>query len=125
MKVFPILILVAVFLYDCSPEKYKDVSFSEQVKPILVKECLPCHGENNPASGMQLTKYEHLFGNYNNSGSASLVSSGKPNQSRLYVLISTNKAAVRMPPESYGYEKMDESDIKLIKAWIEEGAKNN
>jgi hypothetical protein len=119
------ILLLSFILYSCGAENYENVSFSEQVKPILKKECLQCHSENEPASGLILTKYYHLFDNENYSSRTPLVEPGNPKLSNLYILISTNKEAVRMPPKSYGYDKMDESDIKIIKTWIEEGAKNN
>ena len=120
-----IIIVISVMVCSCGADSYENVSFSKQIKPILEDECNQCHGEKEPASGMILTKYRHFFNNENNNSNSPLVSPGKPNLSRLYVLISTNNEAVRMPPISYGYDKMDKSDIKLIKTWIEEGARNN
>ena len=37
------------------------VSFSQQVAPIFVKNCLACHGQREPKGGFQLYTFELLM----------------------------------------------------------------
>lgn len=89
--------------------KDKTISFARQVAPILLRNCGGCHvqgsrGEVNFSSFSALTD-----------AGRSLVVPGSPDQSHALEVIE----AGQMPPK----QKLSESDVKLLRKWIEEGAK--
>src|SRR5207245_11659729 len=47
---------------------------------------------------------------------------GNPSRSELYQRIATDDQARRMPPAYAGHEKLKDSEIDLIRRWIEQGA---
>jgi len=109
---------IALLIGGCS----RQVSFSQQVKPILDKHCLPCHAEGGSgyeSSGFNVTDYEGVakgttFGPVTEPG-ASLVST-------LVILIEYKHAPVSMPP---GRDRLSPEEISIIKKWIDQGAVNN
>jgi WD40 repeat protein len=94
------------------------VSFSKQVAPILLQKCTACHGQTQPKGGFQLHTFEALQ-KPGDSGE-SPVSPGKPDESQLYLLISSTDQEVWMPKEA---DRLSDEQIALVKRWIEEGAK--
>lgn len=104
----------------CAPS---NVSFSKDVQPILAKNCTECHAPGKQgflASGLDLTSYPSLMkgGKF-----GPLVKPGDALSSALNMLVEGRaNAAIRMP---HGREKLPDKDIATLKAWVNEGAKNN
>lgn len=94
------------------------VSFVKDVAPILIKNCMACHGPRDPKGQYQLHTYE-AFAKSGESGEAS-VKPGKPAESYLYTLVASNDASDRMPKDA---DPLKKEQIELIKKWIEQGAK--
>ena len=120
LRGYGVSFLCLPLLAACAP---KDASFSADVQPILKKYCLECHvpgGAGHAASGYDLSSYEGVmkggkFGPF--------VVPGDAFSSNLVVLIEGRAdPSIRMP---HGREKLSDREIEVIKAWIEEGAKNN
>ena len=93
------------------PAKPKDnsLSFAKQIAPILLRNCGGCHiqgsrGQLNFASYSALTD-----------STKKLVVAGEAMDSHLLQVIESQQ----MPPQ----RPVSESDVKLIRKWIEEGAK--
>ncbi len=103
----------------------EDVSFKDDVMPILGDYCLQCHAGKGTQGNIHLDTYDRLMKSRYFNKPSPMVVPGEPENSRLYIVVSSNNPGVRMPPESFGFNKLDESDIRLIKTWILEGAKNN
>lgn len=103
-----------------SPPASGSVSFA-QVAPILARRCAKCHtdqGLMGPApEGYRLTSYEAVV-----SASDRLrVVPGSPDASELVRRI-RGQAAPRMPFDGPPY--LAESEIALIEAWVEQGARD-
>lgn len=94
------------------------VSFKNEIAPILLKRCVACHGERQPKSGYQLHTIELLqkAGDF----AAPPIVAGKPDESQLFLLLSSEDAESWMPKED---DKLPAEQIALVKRWIEEGAK--
>lgn len=94
------------------------VSFKNEIAPILLKRCVACHGERQPKSGYQLHTIELLQkpGDF----AAPPVVAGKPDESQLYLLVTSEDQESWMPKED---DKLPPEQIALLKRWIEEGAK--
>jgi len=101
-----------------------DVSFSQDVQPILNQNCVECHQAGGPgeaASGLDMTTYEGLMKGTRN---GPMVIAGDVEGSNLVVLIEGRAdPSIRMP---HGKSKpIAKEDIQTIRLWIGQGAKNN
>lgn len=117
--------LISLIFAACGSGEIKNVSFKKEVQPILNEYCLICHAGEETQGDIHLDTYENMMKSryFNNPNPIAIA--GQPEQSRLYIVVNSNNPGVRMPPENFGYDKLDESDINIIKTWIAEGAKNN
>ena len=98
------------------------VLFNRDIRPILSENCYACHGpdESKRMTGLRLDS---------ESGAAATLSSGReaivsgdPQSSEIFLRVSTDDAARRMPPAAFGHEALAEREIELIRLWIEQGA---
>lgn len=121
-KFFTIAFLILVTA--CGGE-IKNVSFAEDVNPIIVENCLICHNGEKEKGTLNFESYEKLISSRYLNRSESLVIEGDAAQSRLYLVVNSNNPAIRMPPKIDGYNKLSGAEIKTIKVWINEGAQNN
>ena len=112
--------LAVLSLAACAPS---GVSYSKDVQPILAKNCSECHapgGKGFEASGLDTTSYQSLMkgGKF-----GPLVKPGDALTSTLNILVEGRAhSSIRMP---HGREKLPDKDIDTLKAWVNEGAKNN
>ncbi|UCB55795.1 MAG: hypothetical protein JSW45_04500 [Thiotrichales bacterium] len=119
---------IAVTSAGCSQE----VSFQKDVNPILQENCLSCHdgkGEGVEASGFSVRSYDDLM---KGTKFGQVVVPGDSLSSSLYRLIDHQAdPKIQMPPhhdEALSAGKMQSlsgAQINTIKAWIDQGAKNN
>jgi mono/diheme cytochrome c family protein len=93
------------------------VDYSSQIKPILTQHCVSCHGAAKPRGGLRLdTAAAALAGG--KGGPAVLP--GKGAESSLVEALRGEGATDRMP---LNRPPLQATDIKLIEAWIDQGAK--
>src|SRR6185295_19210926 len=84
--------------------------FAKDVKPILEKRCISCHGPVQQLGGLRLDTRDTLR----------MVVAGNSDSSKLVQrIISTRKGHV-MPPMG---PRLTEIEIAKIKRWVEAGAK--
>ena len=110
----------------------RQISYSADVQPILTESCLSCHnraGEGSVTSGYSVATYEDVL---EGTSLGTVVIPGSSESSNLYRVIAMKTAKeIRMPPhhdvslaEGRGVP-LSEEQIKIIKDWIDQGAKNN
>ena len=98
-----------------------DVSFSEDVTPILEAKCVICHGgadENGAITKemqLDLTSYDALM---IGSEYGPIVEPGNVEDSVLWMMIEVGD----MPQEG---DPLTAEELEVIQAWIAEGAQNN
>ncbi|RMG37075.1 MAG: DUF1553 domain-containing protein [Planctomycetota bacterium] len=99
-----------------------EVDFNREVRPLLSDRCFKCHGpdEKHREGGFRLDQKESAFGT-GDSG-LPLIVPGKPEESELYVRISSSDPDVKMPPPDSG-KTLTPEEIQTIRQWIAEGAK--
>jgi mono/diheme cytochrome c family protein len=99
------------------------VDFARDIRPILSDACFQCHGpdQTQRKADLRLDTRDGAFAGHD--GSVPLVA-GKPDESEVYLRISSNDPALLMPPPNSG-KKLSTKQIDLIKAWIAQGAKWN
>ena len=99
------------------------VSFSEDVLPLLKWKCASCHqpgGEGYQKSGVDLTSYQGLM---KGTKFGPMVVPGDADSSNLMMLLDWRVSAeIRMP---HGKKKLSICDRDDIRTWIWQGAKNN
>lgn len=111
-----LLILGAAGIYYLIPRS-SSVGFSSQIKPLLNKKCIACHGGVKKSGGISFLFREELL-TVGASGQPAVVP-GRPGQSELIKRITHPDPELRMPPEG---ETLTESEIDLLRQWIKEGA---
>lgn len=110
---FTIIVLLFATV-SCSEER---ISFNAQIRPILNKNCVSCHGGIKQSGGFGLVFAENAL-RKTESGKIGIVP-GKPNQSEMYQRLVHHDPEQRMPLEE---APLKASEITLIKQWIEQGA---
>ena len=88
--------------------------FERKVRPILVANCVSCHGEKKQKGGLRLDA-KAGFAKGGENGPA--VVPGKPDQSRLVKAVRYDDD-IKMPPKG----KLDDADIATLTAWVKGGA---
>jgi len=114
--VLSILLVVGLFYKMAFSEQ--DVDFNTQVKPIINKKCISCHGGVKQEAGFSLLFQEEALGP-TESGKPAIIP-GDPEGSELIRRISMNDPEERMP---YKHEPLSDEEIKTLRRWISEGAK--
>ena len=102
-----------------------EVSFKEDVQPILHDYCVSCHspgGKGVAKSGLDLTSYEGLmkgtkFGKV-------VVPDNSEASTFTNLLTGTNKG-LKMPPGLNASGTLDRQYILILRKWVAQGAKNN
>ena len=95
-----------------------EVSFNEDIKPILNKHCTTCHGGVKKLGDLSLL-FEEEAKKAGKSGNPAILP-GDAMHSELYKRVSATDEFERMPPEGDG---LTNSEISLIRDWIDQGAK--
>ncbi|MFA6945687.1 MAG: DUF1553 domain-containing protein, partial [Pedobacter sp.] len=111
------LLLVVSALYKLALSNQK-VDYNTQVKPIINKKCISCHGGVKQEAGFSLLFQNEALG-LTESGKPAIIP-GDPDRSELIRRINEKDPDERMP---YKHEALSESEIKIFRQWIREGAK--
>ena len=90
-------------------------NYNDQIKPILRKYCLKCHGNDEQKSGLNMQSYQSLL--KGGSGGA-IVKPGNASGSRLLQIITADDEAARMPPNS---PRLPSKVIASIRSWVQSG----
>jgi hypothetical protein len=116
-------VMLLVFLAGCANQPR--VSFQKDVYPILVNNCLLCHtpprGEGYLKTGLNMQGYETLM---EGTLYGPVILPGDSRHSILNMLVEGRvEASMRMP---HGRDDpLTQHDIKVLRLWVEQGAKNN
>lgn len=91
--------------------------FNRDVAPVLIRRCLECHKGTEPSGGLSL---ESAAAIKQGGESGVVVVSGEPEKSYLLERITSGE----MPPPVKGVaQPLPESERRMLRAWIAEGAK--
>ncbi|MEE3373259.1 MAG: PSD1 and planctomycete cytochrome C domain-containing protein [Planctomycetota bacterium] len=88
--------------------------FERRVRPVLLKNCVPCHGPRKQESGLRLDSREHLLAGGTLAGPA--VHLSNPNDSPLLLAI-RHQGDLQMPPA----RRLAESEILDMQEWVRAG----
>lgn len=133
MKYFSPLFILLLFLFvSCKSSTSNEISFGDgeqlsynfHIRPILSDKCFACHGPdaNKQEAGLRLDTPETAFAALKESPGKFAIIPNDLNGSEVYHrIVSTDPNELMPPPESN--LSLTESEIELIKRWIEQGAK--
>ncbi len=109
-----------------SKESVPDVvSYNFHIRPMLSDKCFACHGPDakKREAGLRLDLAEAAFLPLRETKGAFAFVAGKPEQSEVYRRITSKDPSYQMPtPESH-LNLLSDHEVKLMKKWIEQGAK--
>jgi len=130
IRIIKLLIIAAIPAFGTGCDS--QVSFSNQIRPILTSNCMKCHdgtGEGSKKSGFNVMTYDTLM---KGTKFGPVIVPGDSTSSTLYRQVShKTDPKIQMPPHhedsmaSEKFESLTDKQISTIKAWIDQGAKNN
>lgn len=106
------IILVSLFFSE------REIDFNADVKPILNKKCISCHGGVKQQAGFSVLFREEALAP-TKSGKPAIVP-GHPEDSEFIRRISSNDPEERMP---YKHPALDAGEINILRNWVKQGAK--
>lgn len=115
-----IAVLIVVFLVGVFAFKKDNqpIDFSADVKPILNKHCISCHGGVKKSGGFSLLFEEEAFA-VTESGKQAILP-GDADHSEFIARLTSDDPESRMP---YNAPPLTEEEIDILTRWIDEGAK--
>jgi mono/diheme cytochrome c family protein len=93
------------------------VDYLRDVKPILTKQCVLCHGAKKPRGGLRLDTAAEAFKGGKNGAS---IVPGEPDESLLIDAVTGEGAIDRMP---LNRPPLTAEQVATLSAWIEQGAR--
>lgn len=117
-----ILLLVGCFAAGAAAFAFlnheRTVDFSTEVKPILNKHCISCHGGVKAKAGFSLLFREEALAK-TESGKPAIIP-GKPGESEMIRRLTLKDPEERMP---YQHDPLADADIQTLKLWVKQGAR--
>ncbi len=111
------IILINVIIFGCASSWYgEEVDYNAQVKPILNKRCIACHGGVKKNGGFSLMTREEALG-ATDSGSPAIIP-GDPENSEFIRRLHTDDPRERMPFEA---DPLPEEERQILETWIRQG----
>ena len=114
LKIFVVGAFLFVWLTGCTEKK---IDFSAQVKPILNKRCISCHGGVKRNAEFSLL-FRHEALDTTESGKLAIIP-GDPQHSEMIRRLTLKDPEERMP---YKEEPLTQQEIDILTQWIKEGA---
>jgi len=109
------LTLAGIFFFR---QSRTTIDFNSQVRPILNKNCLACHGGVKQQSGLSFLFIEESFGAAK-SGKTAIVP-GSIRNSEMIRRVKSDDPDVIMPPDR---DALSNEEIEILEQWIKQGAK--
>lgn len=109
-----LLLVTSSFLYFT---KNPPVNFTSDVKPVINKHCISCHGGVKQKGGFSLLFREEALGK-TESGKPAIVP-GDADHSEMIRRLTLKDPEERMP---YKHEPLSKEEIAILTRWVDEGA---
>jgi len=92
--------------------------FGTEVRPLLIKKCVGCHGQDEQESGLDLSSLDATLAG-GDTGEPTLVP-GHPEKSLLYEAVTWENEDLQMPPMERN--RLTEKEVAVVRRWIAAGA---
>jgi hypothetical protein len=114
-----IALIYCFFATSCSQfqEKSASIDYNNQVKPIINKNCISCHGGVKKQGGFSLL-FEQEAKGPTKSGNPAIIP-GHPEQSSFIQRLHSKDAEEKMP---YQRPELNKEEIQILTQWVKEGA---
>ena len=105
-----------------TPQGERKVDFARQIKPLLERSCVGCHGGEKPRGLFRVDGREAILRG-GASGEAAIVP-GRSEESPLVDYVSGKVPDAEMPPRAQRerYPALRADEVALLRAWIDQGA---
>jgi len=114
-RIGPVVVaLLAAFA--CTDTASGEVSFRQQIRPILAEHCLQCHGPD------EQKREGNLRLDLESSSKKKSIVAHQPDNSEVIKRITSTIADQKMPPAETG-KSLTAAEVRLLRQWIAEGAK--
>ena len=97
------------------------VDYNQDIRPILSDNCYACHGPDEKSRQANL-RLDTKTGVFSEPSGYPIIVPNEPEESELYLRITSEENGYRMPPADFN-KTLTPEQIKVIKQWINEGAK--
>ncbi len=122
------LLVIAASLAACEKDtvellQFQNVTYADDVEPILQKHCTECHvagQQGAEATGFLVDSYESLM---KGSRLGPVINPGSAKTSSLYNMVSGKGNLTTTMP--HGKDPISSEEIETIRGWIENGAVEN
>lgn len=101
------------------PAAKQGVTYTNDIKPILDKSCVQCHGPEKQKAKLRL---DSLADALKGAGKHKIIVPGNSVKSELVIAISRLDEDFAMPPEGKA-DPLTKEQVGLVRAWIDQGAK--
>ena len=122
-RVFGVAFVAMVAVGTLAPRAAAQVSYQEDVFPIIELRCLECHQPGGPGyetSGFDMRTYESLM---EGTKFGPVITPGSPFESNLVAVIEHRTSPeIWMPHQS---KQLSKCERQAIRFWIAQGARNN
>src|SRR5262245_33204627 len=100
------------------PADPRQVDYARDVKPILARACVGCHGPEKQRGGLRLDRRDDALAGGN---SGAVLQAGNAAGSRHLQLVAGLDAENQMPPA--GKAPLSAAEVGVLRAWVEQGLK--
>ncbi|MDX1944704.1 MAG: PSD1 and planctomycete cytochrome C domain-containing protein [Pirellulaceae bacterium] len=107
--------LVLTLIWPAAAAEPK-ISFTRQIKPILANRCFVCHGPDRMENAAELRL------DLRDEAVPAAIKPGDAEHSEVLVRISSTDPELKMPPVASKKPGLTETEIALIRQWIDQGA---
>src|SRR4051812_13694762 len=97
------------------------IRFNRDVRPLFAGNCYNCHGQDEKARKARL-RLDTREGALHRKKGGPVIVPGKPQESELFLRVTSSEPTERMPPVKTG-KTLSTRDVAILKKWIEQGAK--
>ncbi len=112
-----IVAIGAIMSFSFNPFS-EQVDFNTEIKPILNKHCVACHGGVKKAGNLSFLFSQEALNTKGKSGKIAIVP-GDAEHSEFYKRLITHDTEERMPK---GKDPLSKEEVAILKKWIDQGA---
>ncbi len=100
------------------------VSFNRDIRPLLSDRCFACHGPHSEKreADLRLDVPAGEQGPFHARDGYHVIKPGAPDSSEIWSRLTTDDAALQMPPSKSGKKPLTDAQKELVRQWILQGA---